>query len=104
MRRCRPSARRAVADTREGADTSLSFRREQRHGEDALLRRHPTVQERAAIAALILPQLGGIDEEAVAGREQGVRSHAPARQLERILVLEQKREIWILGPQILTEL
>ena len=91
-RRCRPSARRAVADSREAADTWLPLRREQRHGQDALLRRHAAVQERAAIPALILPQLRRIDEEAVARREQRVRAQPAPRQLERVLVLEQQRE------------
>src|SRR4029079_1562553 len=97
-------ATRAGADSREGADTWLPFRREQRHGEDALLRRHATVQEGAAIPALILPQLGGIDEEAVPRGEQRVCPPAAARQLERILVPEQQREIGIFGPEILAEL
>ena len=62
------------------------------------------MEERAAIATLIFAQLGGVDEERVAGSEQRVRAEAAARQLQRILVGEQESELRILGAQILAEL
>src|SRR5665647_273493 len=62
------------------------------------------MQKRAAIPALILAQLRWVDEEAVAGGKQRVRAEAPARQLERVFILEQQREIGIFRAQILAEL
>src|ERR1041385_2046793 len=62
------------------------------------------MEERPAIAALILAQLRGIDEKGVTGRQQRVGAEPAARQLERLLLGEQQSVLGILRAQIFTEL
>src|SRR3989440_6144299 len=79
-------------------------RREQGDRKDHFLRRHAAVQERAAIARLILAQLGGIDEEPVRGREQQPDAEPHAREAEALQVLDQNRGLRVLALQVLAEL
>src|SRR5256884_6860850 len=79
-------------------------RREQRDRQDHFLRRHAAVQKRAAISGLILAQLGGIDEEAVRGREQEPHAETHARQAEGLQVLHDDRSLGILAAEIFAEL
>src|SRR5256714_6723543 len=79
-------------------------RREQGDRKDHFLRRHAAVQERAAIARLILAQLGGIDEEPVRGREQQPDAEPHPRQAERLEVFHDDRGLRILAAQIFAEL
>src|SRR5215211_5903762 len=76
---------------------TLPPRRQQRHRQNALLRRDAAMQERAAIAARVLPELRWIDEERVSGRQQRIRAESTPRKLERILVRELQRVFGILG-------
>src|SRR5207247_1301691 len=78
--------------------------REQRHGKDHLLGRDAAVQERTAVARLVLAQLGGIDEEGVRRREQQPHPQPHRRQAERLQVLDRDRGLGVLAPQILAEL
>ena len=48
-------------------------------GNDHLLRRNPPVQERIAVAPLVLAQLGGVHEEVVVERDQAVRPSGTPR-------------------------
>src|SRR5215475_11799814 len=77
--------------------------REKGDRQNALLRRDAAVEERAAIPALIFPQLGRIDEKRVAGREQRVRAQPSARQAKRVFVREEQRLLRILGAQVFAE-
>src|SRR5213594_1195159 len=78
--------------------------REQRHGKDHLLGRDAAVQERTAVARLVLAQLGGIDEEGVRRREQQPHPQPHRRQAERLQVIDRDRGLGVLAPQILAEL
>ena len=60
--------------------TSAVTRGQQRDREDHFLGRDAAVEERAAIAGLVLPQLGGIDEEAIARGQQQPRPRRPGGQ------------------------
>src|SRR5947209_6472083 len=95
-------AQRVDAESEAGGDTSA--RSEKRHRQNALLRRNAAVEEGAAIAALIFPELGRIDEERVTGREERVRSQAASRQLQQILISKGERVVRILGSEVLAEL
>src|SRR5689334_23704916 len=55
-------------------------RREQGDREDHFFRRHAAVQERPAVARLILAQLRGIDEEPVRRRQQQPHAEPHARE------------------------
>src|SRR5256884_1546893 len=79
-------------------------RREQRDRQEHFFRRSAAVQERAAISGLILAQLGGIDEEAVRGREQEPHAETHARQAEGLQVLHDDRSLGILAAEIFAEL
>src|SRR5207302_753041 len=79
-------------------------RREQRDRQDHFFRRHATVQKRAAISGLIFAQLGGIDEEAVRGREQQPHAETHARQAEGLQVFHDDRGLGILAAEIFAEL
>src|SRR3989449_547363 len=72
--------------------------------EDHLLGRDAAVQERTAVARLVLAQLGGIDEEGVRRREQQPHPQPHRRQAERLQVLDRDRGLGVLAPQILAEL
>src|SRR5207247_1121321 len=76
---------------------------EQGDREDDLLGRDPAVQEGAAIARLVLAQLGGIDEEAVRGREQHAYAEAEGREPPRLQVFDRNRGLWVFGAQVLAE-
>src|SRR5438128_1513731 len=78
--------------------------REQGDREDHLFRRDAAVQERAAIAGLILAQLGGIHEEPVRGGEQQPDPEPHAREAEALQVLNQNRGFRVLALQVLAEL
>src|SRR6266568_293286 len=69
--------------------TQLSARSEQRQRENYFFGRHAAVQERSAITALVLAQLGRIDEEAIAAGEQSVATGAATRQSQHVLIREQ---------------
>src|SRR5207237_2834520 len=81
----------------------LPARSEQRQRENYFFWRHAAVKERSAIAALVLAQLGRIDEEAIAAGEQSVATGAATRQSQHVLTREQERLIRPLCAQILTE-
>src|SRR6266513_2035222 len=97
----RPSPSRTPRSTRPPRATA---RREQSDGKDHFLRRHAAVQERSAIARLILARRGGIDEEPVRGREQQPDAERHARQAERLEVFHDDRGLRILTAQIFAEL
>src|SRR5919107_4176770 len=84
--------------------TSAVPSREQRYGQEHLLGRDTTVQECATIAGLILPELGGIHEEAVAGGEQKPGTWRPGGKPEAGQVVHDQRRFGILGPEIVSEL
>ena len=85
-------------------DGHLRLRRQQSERENHFLRRHAAVEERAAITALVLAQLGRIDEEAVVRREQRVAAGAASRKTQIVLVRERQRLLRTLGSQVLAEL
>ena len=62
------------------------------------------MQKRAAISGLILAQLGGIDEEAVRGREQQPHAETHARQAEGLQVFHDDRGLGILAAEIFANL
>src|SRR3569623_3629634 len=62
------------------------------------------MQERAAIASLVLAQLGRVHEEGIAHGEQCIRTRAAPRQLQIIRVAERQRVLRALGTQVLAEL
>src|SRR3954471_21250957 len=92
------------AAARIAAVDDTSARREQRDGQDTLLRRHTAMKEGTAIAALILAKLRRIHEERVACREKRVRAKTAAWQLECILIRKSQSVVWILGPKVSPEL
>src|SRR6476659_10023868 len=77
---------------------------EQRQRQNYFLGRHAAVEERSAIAALILAQLRRINEETIIRREQSISAGAAPRQPQHVFVREQQRLIRPLGPQIFAEL
>jgi hypothetical protein len=64
--------------------------REQRYGQKHLLGRDATVKERSPIAGLILPELGGIHEEAVAGGEQEPGTGRSGRKTEAGQIIDDQ--------------
>src|SRR5580765_4544701 len=77
---------------------------EQRQRQNYFLRRHAAVEERSAIAALVLAQLRRIDEETIVGREQSIPTSSPTRQAQHVFIREQQRLLGSLGAQVFAEL
>src|SRR5262245_47437452 len=83
--------------------THSSARCERHDGQDHLLRAHPAVQERAAVARLVLTQLGGIHEEVVLEREQVVRGQFSGWKAQTALILHPEYRRWRFRTQIQPE-
>src|SRR5882757_6899344 len=121
---CRPGKREAGSGRREAGTAhqlrELGFRfplppsrfplpalpawRKQRQRQNHFLRRHAAVKERSAIPALVLAQLGRVDEETIVGRQQSISTRPATWQTQHILVREQERLVRALGAKILAEL
>src|SRR6266550_5137387 len=82
----------------------LPARSKQRQRENYFLGRHAAVEERSAIAALVLAQLRRIDEETVIGRQQRIPARAAAWKAQHVFAREEKRLVRPLGSQVFTEL
>ena len=78
--------------------------REQRDRQDHFLGRHAAVEERAAVAGLVLAQLGGIDEEAVARGQQEPGARRPRGEPVARQVVHHQRGVRLLGPEVVAEL
>ena len=61
------------------------------------------MQERAAVAGLVLAQLGRVDEEPVGGREQQPHAEGHAGEPVCLQVLHGDGGVGVLRPQILAE-
>src|SRR4051812_43173704 len=73
---------------------SSTARREQRYREYHFFGTYAAVQIRTAIALLILAQLGRVDEEAVAGRQEHVAGGACSpRQAQNGLIRKHQPEL-----------
>src|SRR6185436_13993580 len=82
----------------------LPPRRKQCQRQNHFLGRYTAVQKGSAVTALILAQLGGINEEAIVGGEQSVATGSPPRQPQHVFVREKQRLIRTLGAEIFAEL
>src|SRR5438045_517884 len=76
----------------------------QRQRQNHFFGRDAAVQERPPIAALVLAELGWIDEEAIIRGEQRISARATTREPQHILAGKEQSLVGPLGAQILTEL
>src|SRR6185503_12756533 len=81
-----------------------SSRGEQRHRKNHLLGADAAVQEAAAVARLVLAQLGGIHEEDVFQRDQVVGGLPPRRKAQPPRIVRGVRGGGVLGAQVVAEL
>src|SRR6185312_16930992 len=102
-RACRGTATPVAAAGGRAAPLAVSWS-EQRDRQDHFLGRDPAVEESPAIAGLILPQLRGVNEEPITGREEQPGPGCSRRQTEAGQVVDHQRSIRLLGPQIVPEL
>src|SRR6185312_5995297 len=100
----RQACGRRNPNSRRYRPTCLTPRREQRHRQDHFFGGHAAVEERAAVARLILAQFGRIHEERVAHGQKRVPAQAAPRQSQVVEVREQQRVLGPLGAQVFAEL
>src|SRR5687767_59459 len=85
-------------------DGHLPSRSQQGEWENHFLRSDAAVEERPAVATLVLTQLCRIDKEAVVRREQRVRARSTPRKPEIVFIREHQRLLRTLGSQVFAEL